>query len=32
VALRSGFSITNKFSIVYNFSQPFELYVTRSTS
>jgi peptide/nickel transport system substrate-binding protein len=32
VALRSGFAITNKFSIVYNFSQPFELYVTRSTS
>jgi len=32
VALRSGFAITNKFSIVYNFSQPFELYVTRSTT
>jgi hypothetical protein len=25
VALRSGFAITNRFSIVYNFSQPFEL-------
>jgi hypothetical protein len=32
VALRSGFAITNKFSIVYNFSQPFELYVVRSTT
>jgi peptide/nickel transport system substrate-binding protein len=32
VALRPGFAITNKFSIVYNFSQPFELYVTRSTT
>jgi peptide/nickel transport system substrate-binding protein len=32
VAVRSGFAITSKFSIVYNFSQPFELYVTRSTA
>ena len=32
VALRSGFAITKKTSIVYNFSQPFELHVTRSTA
>jgi hypothetical protein len=31
VALRSGFAITNKFSVVYRLSQPFEHYVTRST-
>lgn len=29
---RSGFAITNKFSIVYNFEQPWELYITRKTS
>jgi peptide/nickel transport system substrate-binding protein len=32
VVLRSGFAITNKFSIVYNFEQPWELYITRKTS
>jgi ABC-type transport system substrate-binding protein len=32
VALRAGYSITNKFSIVYNFSQPWELYVTQKAA